>query len=64
MKDAGLKELEIEKAKFFTRYQNVDMLPASISKETGLVVSTVKKLQRMYRNSQNEGSLDMCMEMA
>lgn len=65
MKDEGFTELEIEKAKLFTRYQNADMLPASIFKETGLVVSTVKKLRRMCRenleNQKQAGSLDLCV---
>jgi hypothetical protein len=65
MEDAGFTELEIEKAKLFTRYQNADMVVASICKETGLVANTVKRLRRMYRDSQNQaGSPELCMEMA
>jgi hypothetical protein len=51
MKDAGYTEPEIEKAILFTKYQNADMLVASICKKIGLVANTVKRLRRMYRES-------------
>jgi hypothetical protein len=69
MLEAGCTELEIEKAKLFTRYVNADMVVASICKETQLVASTVKRLKKMYRenmeNQNQSGSPDLyAMETA
>jgi hypothetical protein len=65
MKDEGCTELEIEKAKLFTRYANADMLVASICKETGLVASTIKRLRRMYRETMENQKQVLCaMETA
>lgn len=61
MKGAGFTEPEIEKAILFVRYQNADMVVASIVRETGLFANTVKRLRRMYRDSQNQaGSPELC----
>jgi hypothetical protein len=45
-------EFEIKKAKLFAQIASSDKLYAAISKETGLAVSTVKKLRKIYRDSQ------------
>src|SRR5665647_43731 len=43
-------QLEIEKAKIFTMYINANMLPASISAETGILISTIKRMQKLYKD--------------
>jgi len=58
-------EFEIEKARLFSQIASSDKLYATISKEAGLPISTVKRLQKMYRDSQNQaGSLNLCIETA
>jgi hypothetical protein len=48
----GFSDYEIDKANAFRKYENVDMLPTVISKKTGLAVSTIRKMQKTYRDSQ------------
>lgn len=53
LRASGCTETEIEKAKLFSQYADNDMLPTSISRKTGISVSTVKKLQKIYRDKCN-----------
>jgi hypothetical protein len=56
----GIDESEIKRVKNFAQIINGDKLYAVISKEAKMPVSTVKKLRKMYRDSQ----ADLCMETA
>ena len=47
-------EYEIEKAKLFEEIASNDKLYATILKEAGLPISTVKKLRKMYQDSLNQ----------
>ena len=43
-------DYEIKKVKEFRKYESCDALPATVSQKTGLAVSTVRKMQRIYRD--------------
>jgi hypothetical protein len=47
----GFTDYEIEKVKLFRLYESCDALPATLSQRTGLAISTVKKLQKIYREN-------------
>jgi len=50
LKAEGFSDLEIIKAKLFSKYADADMLPVSISRKTDILVSTIKKLQKIHKS--------------
>jgi hypothetical protein len=50
MRTNGFTEFEIKKAIQFSLYSDADMLPVSISRKTDILVSTIKKLQKIHRS--------------
>jgi hypothetical protein len=49
LREKGFSDYEIDKAKLYRKYESCDILPATVSKNLELPVSTVKKLQKVYR---------------
>jgi len=58
----GFTDTEIEKAKLFRQYETVDMFAVTISQKIDLAVSTVKRLQRLYRDNINTRTVDSMKE--
>jgi hypothetical protein len=50
----GYTDAEIEKANVFREYESFDMLPKTVAQQTGLLVSTIKKMQRLYKDKRTE----------
>jgi hypothetical protein len=49
----GFLESEIEGAQVFRKYEAADMLPVMIAQKTSLATSTIRKMQKAYRDSLN-----------
>ena len=49
LRSNDFSDYEIEKVKEFRKYESCDALPATISQKTNLAISTVRKMQRIYR---------------
>jgi len=51
LRDNGFSDYEIGKARLYRQYEAADMLPATVSRKMELPVSTIKKLQKIYRDN-------------
>lgn len=56
-------DYEIEKVKLFRKYESCDALPATVSQKTGLAISTIKKLQKIYREHTSAESMKIEMRV-
>lgn len=53
----GYTDFEIEQVNLYRQFENADMLPVTISQKTGILVSTVKNLQKLYRDNQKTNEM-------
>jgi len=63
LRSNDFSDYEIEKVKLFRKYESCDALPATVSQKTDIKVSTVKKLQKIYREHQAGTEVAMRTEM-
>lgn len=63
LREAGCTEIEIEKAKLYSRYADADMLPKTLSQRTGIVVSTIKRMQKIRKERSKLAELKEQPEM-
>ena len=59
----GFNDYEIEQAVLFRQFETADILPVTIFQKTDIRVSTVRKLQKIYREHQAGALLVMREEM-